>query len=243
MKLNKLASALIASGLALTAVAGHAEEAFKTSGSVAMTTNYFYRGATQSDSAALQGNIMVSHSSGLYFNVWGSSVSAAGTSAIPAAGLELDPSIGYTTTVGDVTYDVGVLHYGYPNSEAIAADAGYEGPDFTEAYASVAYAGAKFGVAYAPDFFAETGNMTYLSLSYGKEVSGVMLSAYVGYSIAEEDKFGIDSYADYKVAAAKSVLGLTAELAVIGNTIKDTDPVVGGYEEPGQAVFTLSKAF
>ncbi len=241
MKLSKLSSALLAGGLLFSAVSAQAEEAagaFTTSGSVAMTTDYFYRGVTQSDSAALQGNIMVSHESGAYFNVWGSSVSSAGTPAIPAAGLELDPSIGFTGKAGDVTYDVGVLYYGYPNSSALDTD----GPDFVEAYGSVAFAGAKFGVAYAPDFFSESGKMIYLSAGYGTEVAGFGLSAYLGYSLADEDEFGVKDYMDYKVGVSKSVLGLTAELAYIGNTL-DEEEALGAYAESGEAVFTITKAF
>lgn len=235
MKLSKLSSALLAGGLLMTAVSAQADEAagpITTSGSVAMTTDYFYRGLTQSDSAALQGNIMLSHESGAYFNVWGSSISFA-------SGLELDPAIGFAGKAGDVGYDVGVLYYGYPNS---TAEAGGVKEDFAEVYGSVSFSGAKLGLAYAPDFYAETGKMIYLNASYGTEVAGFGLSAYVGYSLADEDEFGVKDYMDYKVAVSKGVLGVTAELAVIGNTL-DEDEALGGYAESGAAVFTVSKAF
>lgn len=242
MKLSKLSTALLAGSLLMVGVAAQAEEAagpFTTSGSVAMTTNYFYRGVTQSDSAALQGNIMISHESGLYFNVWGSSVASVPTAGIPASGLELDPSIGFAGKAGDVAYDVGVLRYGYPNSSAISGDAG---PDFTEVYGSVAFSGAKLSLAYTDNFFLETGKMLYVNASYGAEVAGFGLSAALGYSKADEDEFGVSDYMDYKVAVSKSVLGLTAELAYIGNNL-DEDEALGAYAESGQAVFTVSKAF
>lgn len=236
MKLSKLSSALLAGGLLMTAVSAQADEAsgpFTTSGSVAMTTDYFYRGVTQTDSPALQGNIMLSHESGAYFNVWGSNVNFAGN-------LELDPSIGFTGKAGDVTYDVGVLYYGYPNSTAI--DGGVNA-DFVELYGSVAFAGAKFGVAYSPDFTYETDSNIYLNASYGLEVgAGFTVSAYVGYSMGDAtETLFVDDYLDYKVAVSKSVLDLTAELAVIGSTLDEDD--VGDLAESGAVVFTVSKAF
>jgi uncharacterized protein (TIGR02001 family) len=241
MKLSKLSSALLAGGLLFSAASAQAADeaagAFTTTGSVLMTTDYFYRGITQSDSAALQGNLMVSHESGLYLNVWGSSVSAL----VPASGLELDPSIGFAGKAGDVSYDVGVLYYGYPNSSATEAAVPAGQSDFAEVYGSVAFSGAKFGLAYAPDFFGETGKSLYLNASYGMEVGGgFAVSAYVGYSLLDDEYYGdnmllgTDKYLDYKVAVTKGVLGLTTELAVIGTDLDDDD---------ADAVFSVSKAF
>lgn len=234
MKLSKLSSALLAGGLLSLAVSAQADEAagpVTTTGYVSMTTDYLYRGITQTDSAALQGNILVSHESGLYLNVWGSSIAFD-------SGLELDPSIGFTGKAGDVTYDVGVLYYGYPNSSAITAPVK---DDFTEVYGSVAFAGAKFGLAYAPDFYAETGKSIYLNASYGLEVgAGFTASAYLGYSLLDDEYYGenlalgTDSYLDYKVAVSKSLIGLTGELAYIGTDLDDSDDSV---------VFTVTKAF
>ncbi|MGH8494229.1 MAG: TorF family putative porin [Moraxellaceae bacterium] len=229
MKLSKLSSALLAGGLLMSAVSAQAaDEAagpVTTTGYVAMTTDYLYRGITQSDSAALQGNILVSHESGVYFNVWGSSIAFD-------SGLELDPSIGFTGTAGDVTYDVGVLYYGYPNSSAITAPVK---DDFTEVYGSVAFAGAKFGLAYAPDFYAETGKSIYLNASYGMEVgAGFTASAYLGYSLLDDEYYTEDKYMDYKVAVSRGFIGLTGELAYIGTDLDDSDASV---------VFTVTKAF
>ncbi|MFX7396945.1 TorF family putative porin, partial [Acinetobacter baumannii] len=87
--------------------------------------------------------------------------------AISSGELELDPSIGYSFSSGDVTYDIGVLQYGYPEDTK---------KNFTEVYGSVAYAGAKLGVAYSPDFYAETGKSLYTYVSYGTEVAGFGVS-------------------------------------------------------------------
>lgn len=227
MKLTKLSAAVLAAGMMMSAAA-QAEEAsgpFSVSGNVAMTTDYFYRGITQSDSsAALQGTISISHESGFYLTVWGSSIDFA-------SGLELDPAIGYAGEAGGVAYDVGILHYGYPGSTAEDAGAKY---DFTEVYGSVAFGGAKFGVAYSPEFFGETGDSIYLNASYGMEVGGFGLSAAVGYNILDDEFYAEDTYVDYKLAVSKEVIGLGLELAFIGTDLDDNDEGV---------VFTVSKSF
>lgn len=225
--------AYAASGAFLLPCFASADEptsAFSTSGSVAMTSNYLYRGVTQSDGPAVQGVFTLNHESGFYFSAWGSSINFANN-------LELDPSVGFSSKVGDVTYDVGALYYGYPNSSA--ANGGIQ-EDFLEFYGSVSMAGAKFGVAYSPDFYNETGKAVYLNASYGKEFYGVGLSAYVGYSILEDGAAGKswvapeDNFVDYKLAVSKELLGIGAELAYVGTNLSGNDKEV---------VFTLSKSF
>lgn len=235
MKLSKLSTALLAGSLLTMGMTAKAEEAsgpFTTSGDVTMTTDYFYRGVTQSDGPALQGTLSISHESGMYFTLWGSSINFANN-------LELDPSIGFSGTSGDIGYDVGVLYYGYPNSTA--PDGGTKA-DFVEFYGSVSYAGASLGLAYAPDFTYESGKNYYVNASYGTEIAGIGLSAAVGYNFGDgtETLFG-DKYMDYKVAVSKSFLDVTAELAVIGNDLEES--VVGPITAQSSAVvFSLSKS-
>jgi uncharacterized protein (TIGR02001 family) len=240
MKMTKLSMALLAGGLMVAAASVQAEEAkgaFTTSGSLAFTTDYLYRGISQTSGApAIQGAMTVSHESGAYATVWGSSISFA-------SGLELDPAIGFAGKVGEVGYDVGVLQYGYPHSTA--AEAGGPEFDFLEYYASVSFAGAKLGVAYAPDFFAETGKSTYVYLDYGREVAGFGLVAHAGLNLLDDEYYGEgllldeDSYLDYKVGVNKAVQGVTFELAYMGSDLDDE--IVPDGE--GTFVGTVSKAF
>ena len=59
---------------------------FTFAGNVALTTDYRYRGITQTfNDPALQGGFVLSHETGLYAGVWGSNVDFGGT-----AHLELD---------------------------------------------------------------------------------------------------------------------------------------------------------
>ncbi len=63
------------------------------SGTAALTSDYRYRGITQTfNDPAVQGGFLLSHETGVYAGVWGSNVDFGGT-----AHLELDPYIGYAT--------------------------------------------------------------------------------------------------------------------------------------------------
>ncbi|MCC2637795.1 MAG: hypothetical protein K0Q68_1514 [Moraxellaceae bacterium] len=241
MKMTKLTTAILAGSLLMAGMSASAEEAksaFTTSGSVAMTTDYLYRGISQTSGApALQGALTLSHESGVYATVWASSINFA-------SGLEFDPAIGFAGKVGEVGYDVGVLQYGYPNSSALTAP----GPelDFLEYYASVSFAGAKLGLAYAPDFYAETGESIYAFVDYGTEVAGFGLVAHVGMNLLDDQYYGAaplalgeDSYIDYKVGVNKAVQGVTLELAYMGSDLDDTLVPDG----EGTFVATVSKAF
>lgn len=242
MKMTNLSAALLASGLLVAGASASAAEAASpvtVTGSVAFTTDYLYRGISQTSGApALQGSMTVAHESGLYATVWGSSISFA-------SGLELDPSIGFAGKAGDVGYDIGVLRYGYPHSSQNEAANGSGEYDFTEFYASVSYAGAKLGVAYANDFFGETGKSTYVYADYGTDLSGVGLVAHVGLNLLDDQYYGSgllldeDSYIDYKLGVNKAFQGVTVEVAYMGSDL-DEDIVPDG---EGTVVATVSKAF
>lgn len=242
MKMSKLSSAILAGGLLMAAVSASAEEAksaFTTSGSLAFTSDYLYRGISQTSGApAIQGAMTLSHESGLYATVWGSSIGFA-------SGLELDPAIGFAGKVGDVGYDVGVLQYGYPNSSDDELAAGSGKYDFTEVYASVSFSGAKLGLAYTDEFFGETGESIYVYADYGTEVSGFGLSAHVGLNMLDDKYYGAalalgeDSYLDYKLGVSKALQGVTVEVAYMGSDLDDA--IVPDGE--GTFVATVSKAF
>lgn len=243
MKMTKLTTAILAGSLLMAGMSASAEEAksaFTTSGSVAMTTDYLYRGVSQTSGApALQGALTLSHESGVYATVWASSINFA-------SGLEFDPAIGFAGKVGEVGYDVGVLQYGYPHSTAY--EAGGPELDFVEYYGSVSFAGAKLGLAYAPDFYAETGESIYAFVDYGTEVAGFGVSAHVGMSLLDDQYYGPvtsglllddDSYVDYKLGVSKALNGVTVEVAYMGSNLDDDITPDG----EGTFVATVSKAF
>src|SRR5512135_1095233 len=95
---NKLLVAALASSFALPALA----ETSPFSTNVSLTTNYLYRGISQTGAKpAIQGGFDYANANGVYVGAWGSSISwlsdAGGTSgttgtapAVANSGLELD---------------------------------------------------------------------------------------------------------------------------------------------------------
>jgi uncharacterized protein (TIGR02001 family) len=74
MMKTKLLNSLILAALVVPSVA-MAEEKSPISANVSITTDYLFRGITQSShSPAIQGGFDYAHDSGLYLGTWGSSV-------------------------------------------------------------------------------------------------------------------------------------------------------------------------
>lgn len=116
------------------------------SGSVALVSDYRFRGVSQTDEEiAVQGGFTVSHESGFYVGTWGSNLAGWGT--FGGANLELDVFGGYKMEVTPgVAIDVGLTWYMYPG--------GFAKTDFAEPYVKVSgsYGPVSLlaGVAYAP---------------------------------------------------------------------------------------------
>lgn len=219
MKISLLSRSVLGLTLGLGGVAAHAADAqasnpaWSSSTNLTFTSDYLFRGVSQTSSTpAVQGGMTVSHESGLYASIWGSSISFAN--------MELDPSIGFSHALGDVTYDVGVVHYGYPGySSAAQGDL-----PFTEGYGSLSWKGASIGVAWTDDFFGKTGKALYTHVGYGTEISGVSVSATVGQSKFDKLTFnGEDSYVDYSLTLGKTLAGVDFSLAVVGSSMDKDD--------------------
>ena len=107
---DKRVTRLLAFGCAValasvaTPAAAHAVE---WSGEIALTTDYRYRGLSLSDGKpALQAGLTYEHSSGLYVDLWGSTLGAHG--------VELDPAVGYSADLGNgISADVSATYYVY----------------------------------------------------------------------------------------------------------------------------------
>lgn len=87
--------------------------AYEVGGSAALTSDYVWRGSTQSrGDAAMQAGFRVAADSGWYTAVWGSSVEFAPETR---ASSELDISTGWSGPLADDwTLDANVLRYRYP---------------------------------------------------------------------------------------------------------------------------------
>lgn len=256
MKFSHLAKALLASSVLLSSVNAMAAEPITVTGSAAFTSDYLFRGVSQtSNNAAVQGAMTFTHESGMYFSLWGSSITAFSANSFESSGLELDTLLGYGGKAGEVAYDVGIMRYNYPglndnNNCCINAAGKVVDADYNEVYASISTMGAKVGFNYSPDYFNESDTFMYLYASYGTEIAGIGVSGSI--AINKFDSAAMmsqalgttgsdDSYMDYKLAASKAIGGVTVEGAYIGSDIDDTECGAGLCE--GRFVLTVSKGF
>jgi uncharacterized protein (TIGR02001 family) len=128
------------------ASADAATPAVGVSGSVALASDYRFRGVSQSDEQmAVQGGITLSHESGFYVGAWASNLAGWGT--FGGSNMELDLIGGYKAKLADnATLDVGLTWYMYPG--------GADKTDFAEPYVKLTGttgpATLTAGAAYAP---------------------------------------------------------------------------------------------
>ena len=210
--------------------------AVTVSGSVAVVSDYKFRGISQTDgNFAVQGGITISHESGFYVSAWGSSIDDYVT-VHGTAHQELDLIAGYKHSFdGGVTVDVGALYYVYPGTRP-----GFTGDksasDFIEPYLAVSYAlgpvTAKVTGNYAPKQKAlaidqgQTGAFKkqdnfYLACDLSASIPNtpVGLTAHIGHTWGPSWLSGpTDEYTDWALGATYTWKSLT-----FGVSYVDTD--------------------
>lgn len=245
-------AALIAgTGLAPTA---SADDEFTISGNVALTTDYRFRGISQSDEdIAVQGGFDASFEPGFYIGIWGSSVDFDTNGPCCDGSLELDYYGGWASTIGDTDFgiDVGYAYYDYPG------DSGDEG-DYQEFYVGGSWKDLGLKVYYSDDYYAETDEFWYISGDYSftlPNIEALSIGLHVGYNMLEETKVDADgnvtdggflssdedAYTDYSVTVTYSWASVDFSLAWVGTDLDDDD-VFGTDWADDTAVFTISKS-
>lgn len=161
----------------------------EVSGNIGVTSNYFWRGQTQTDDGSAVSGGLDYAGEGYYAGVWASNV---------AGGEEFDFYIG--TEING--FDIGYISYMYPTG----------GGDFEEFYAGTSIAGLDIFAAYNTE-----SEEIFTSLSYGIDVTETLAATltYGTASDSELDYVQVDlSYddltisivdlenTDYKVAAS-----------------------------------------
>lgn len=199
--------------------------AAELSGDLTFTSDYAFRGISQTDEApAIQGGLTLSADNGWYATVWGSNVDFGGQGT-----LELDILLGWSGEINsDWSADVGVMRYGYPNTE-------FSGSNFYELYGSLSYQALTLGLAYSDDYYANVGDYIYLYANYSYTLSdNWTIDVHVGQNEYEN---GSDSYLDWSIAVSTEMLETGVSLSYVDTDINDCNLC------DSRIILTVSKSF
>jgi uncharacterized protein (TIGR02001 family) len=249
MKKLVLVTAIAASTFGAVSTA----QATEVSANAALTTDYKFRGISQTNSGpAFQGGFDVDFGNGFYVGNWNSNVNFGGGTS----GLEMDFYGGYAGEVSGVSYDLGVLKYYYEGSANASPD-----PDTLELYGNLGYGGFSLGVSYSvgDDYFALTqagianaantdlSGSTYVKLGYEYALSeNITLAASYGITSFSEDVVAgagrIDGYTDYSVGVTYTVGKFDIGAAIVGAD-NDAEMLVSKDATEASLILTLATSF
>ena len=239
---KKLLPAALATALLAGATVAQAD--MEISGNVALTSDYKFRGISQSnEDIAVQGGFDLGWDNGIYIGTWASSVDFDVSSADGGlnGSLELDYYVGWASDIGDSGFgiDVGYLYYDYPG------DDGLEG-DYQELYGSLSWNDLAVGVAYSDDYYAETDTFWYYYADYSLGINDMFtIDFHVGYNDVEKNGGFLssdeDSFIDYSVGVTASWLAVDWTLAYVGTDLDEEDVFDTEWGDDS-VIFTISKS-
>ena len=264
------ASSLFASGVfAQAAPAAEAPEDSPVTANVSLTSDYRYRGISQSNlRPAIQGGFDYAHESGFYIGNWNSSISWVNNlSPAVSSSVEMDFYAGVKKElIGEgFASDLGVLQYYYPTSGNFTSP--NVNPNTTEIYAAQNYTFGpvtgflKFSYAVTNTFGNQNSSGSYypdLTANYDTGIWGLALNAHVGYQYiagtatsSTTSNSSMYSYTDWKLGVTKDFGGgLSLSAAYIGTDAKKingiyqySNPATNKNNGGSTGVVTLTKAF
>lgn len=258
MRLNKLALALSLSlfALPLTAMAQDAaaepaaqpeaeaaaaepaaeaeEPASNLSWNLGVTSDYVFRGITQTDfEPALQGGLDYAFGdSGWYVGAWASNIDFADPDG---PDLEFDIYGGFGADLSDDwSVDLHVIRYIYAGERDV-----YGSLDYNEFFAATTWNEMlTFTIAYAPDYANADISSTYFGLGGTWEVgNGFSLNAGVGHSTFSDD---VGSYNDWNLGFSRSFGPVEAALTYYDTTGGYIDDLYGDDNASDTVVLSFS---
>ncbi|MCG6872702.1 MAG: TorF family putative porin [Gammaproteobacteria bacterium] len=214
-----LMNSLVAGSLLASASAAQAE----LSGNVALTTDYVWRGYSQTmENPAIQGGFDFSDKSGFYLGTWGSNVDFGGPE-----NLELDLYGGWSGELsGGLGVDAGVISYRYFDDVA--------DPDFTEAYV-----GLSFGMFSAKASFQIDGPDLGNYYEAGADIplgEKLTLALHVGKYDYDEGPDPVD----YSIGVSTAVSGF--DLGITAYGVNNDGELVYGKLGDDRVVVSVSKS-
>jgi len=243
--MRHLQKAVLVSSL-LAATSAMAADPSPVTANVALTTNYVWRGITQTaENPAMQGGFDFASKGGFYLGTWGSNVNfgsdAVTSSDGDGASMELDIYGGYKFKAGPLGMDVGFINYRYPGANSIRKY------DFTEVYVGAGYGPFTAKLHRASNYQGTTTNSgTYLDLGAEFDLKVAKLTLHVGKSGGQgvQDVFG-KKYTDYKIGLTKEFGGFTFGVAYTDTNLKEGDTGFvkkGVGASDGMVILTVSKS-
>jgi len=190
MKVKSLIATSVLAASAVASSVAMAEHEF--SGNVGLTSNYIWRGFTQSaDISAISGGIDYGYK-GFYAGTW--------LSSLESSNYEQDWYAGYGFDLGPTSWDIGYIMYTYPIDNTDPAPE----LDFSEVYVNFGWQWLSAGAAYTVD--KEDASVTddkdlYLYASADFEVKGVGLGVLIGNYDFDGGSAG--DYTHYKLSLSK----------------------------------------
>ncbi|MGE0046122.1 MAG: TorF family putative porin [Hyphomonadaceae bacterium] len=243
--MKKIWGAALLASAATIGFAGTANAEVEFTGNVALTSDYVFRGVSQSDSdIAIQGGMDLT--SGIFYaGVWGSSIDF-GTDGT----VEVDLYGGVRPVVGPFTLDFGVIYYAYPGmDDSLEADMWeFRAGASVSPVEGLTLAGNVF---YSPDF-------TFTNTLAADDASGLFVEGRVSYTVNDtvaisgavgnqsvdyDDYFGIgeDNYTTWNVGGTLSFYGFGLDLRYYDSDAELFGPS-GDETADGRFVATLSRA-
>lgn len=215
---------------------------FTYSVNAAVTTDYMFRGISQSsNSPAVSAGFDASYGI-FYAGFWGSSIdfdNGEPTGGVDAS-VEMDVYAGIKPVLGPVTFDFGILGYLYPNAQDNVIVDGFEEADYLELKAGASitpFTNASLGVTayYSPDFtgfideaFAVEGSAAYTFHAIGRFTPSI--SGLVGYQTGDAQsnalpaaKLAEDEYTYWNVGASVAFDKFTLDVRYWDTDISDKD--------------------
>lgn len=166
----RIRAALSAAALLCAAVPeAHAESALSLSGNATFTTQYVYRGITNSaEHPAVQPEFDLTYKDLFYAGIWGSNVDfGADPSGKELATVEIDYYAGVTPSLGKWKFDIAAYYDTYPGAFDPQGEF-----DYFELWTGVSRSvfadklALKLYNYWSPEYFGETGNNDVLEFAY-----------------------------------------------------------------------------
>lgn len=248
--MNKSILGCAVSALLLIAVNVTAEEPespHSWSGGAAYSTDYMYRGQSQTgNNPAVSGTLNYKYTTGgfadVYAGTWASSINFGGN-------IEIDWYGGLTGTIGEtgVGWEAGFLYYQYPGQNQ-----GDE-LDFIEAHGGLSYSFAEvpgtpsvnFKMHWSPDFQINSGDSLYtegnvsFSLPYSFGLSGHVAHQ----DIDENLTWGTPDWTEWNVYLSRPIGPVTIAVGYQDTDLDHSECFAGSNICEGRAVLTISAGF